>query len=390
MPLLSVQCLRIILLMAVLACVQLTHAHLTATWNSTTLKVPTMDYIMHRTPYYKRDGLAIRWPWAVNSIETLAQIGIAAQRVGSEFQRLGYPSPSLIVVAAFSNSTLPLWGPNTPAYYTATPSIPDGPPVIDVALLDQWASERFHPKLGDVPSVFAFSAVQERGVWNDIYLSAGYTAYIWILFVVCWRAFAVCSLALFLWCWALRVKSAFSRASIVAFLSCLTLHMLLTFSIIIINTYFTLRWPDQKMAPVIYAFVRFVIPFVPLIGLTIFGGFGPKRISELPLGSTVAIGTLLLANYANVNHRWKFPKGTDNAATKQEDLAARNMPIESGSDDANAQGTTARDAFSEVTSPVPAALPHGQQQRNSSAIDAKATDESVCIISDVVWHDKTQ
>ncbi|RKP04463.1 hypothetical protein THASP1DRAFT_26923, partial [Thamnocephalis sphaerospora] len=234
------------LLLVWLSCVRPAGARLVAEWNGTTIDVPTSDFFMHRTPYYERNGVAILWPWIGNSTEctmhpvasnlrlakmyatratqyqdlafvvywptafnagckTLAQVGLATQEVDKELQNLGYPPLNLIVMLAFSNDETPLWGRTTVMYYSASTSVPDGPPDVDMMLLDQQSSRTFDQNFHSVPFALSFSATQEPGSWNDVYLSTGYTVYSWFLFVLVLAAFAY-ALARFIV--SLRLKMA--------------------------------------------------------------------------------------------------------------------------------------------------------------------------------------
>ncbi|RKP09322.1 hypothetical protein THASP1DRAFT_22816 [Thamnocephalis sphaerospora] len=370
------------LLLAWLACVQLASAHLTATWNGTTLALPTMDYLMHRTPFYNRSGLAVLWPWVRNSSDcamrpvdpnqqtvklgateaaqypdtalivywstaamsgckTLAQVGLAAQSAGKEFEQLGYPPLSLVIMIVFSNDTVPVWGPSTLMYRSTTPSIPDGPPVVDMALLNQWDSLSFYRQFRAVPFSVRFRAMEEHGVWNDAYLSPGYTMYIWLLFTLVLLAFlyalarffrlivlrktpdglrlvivvltfiycvfllayfvitnlsfvgriiedivmllSVSALELLLWRWALRAKNVFSRITIVIFLGCVALHLLMILGLFALNAYIALTWQYEELSSAVYVLVRYVAPVIPLIGVIIFGGFAPLHTRYLVL-----------------------------------------------------------------------------------------------------------
>jgi hypothetical protein len=80
------------------------------------------------------------------------QLGLAVEKTSKDLVGANFPPINLIVVMQFSNNTAPIWGPLTLMYRTVEPSrIPEGPPAIPVALLDQWASitfyKRYNPKV---------------------------------------------------------------------------------------------------------------------------------------------------------------------------------------------------------------------------------------------------
>ncbi|RKP08165.1 hypothetical protein THASP1DRAFT_30027 [Thamnocephalis sphaerospora] len=358
------------LLLMWLSCAPQADARLIATWNGTTLDVPTSDYFRHRTPYYERGGAAMLWPWKVNSTEctmlpvnasipaiqlgaidapryqdfafviywstarlagckTLAQIGRAAQNTGRDLQRIGYPPLNLIIMNAFSNDTTPLWGPNSIMYRSATSTVPDGPPAVDMMLLDQKESLRFYQQFRAVPFLMHFRAIQEPGAWNEVFLSTGYIVYIWMVFALVLAAFlyalarfvrllilrktphglrlcvmlmafiycifllaymivtnlsfvgrilenitvifSVYTLELLLWHWAMRSKNVFSRITIIAFLSCVAVHMMMTLVMTVVNCYMAFKWQYEELDDGLYALIRYVLPGVPIIGLAIFG-----------------------------------------------------------------------------------------------------------------------
>ncbi|RKP06081.1 hypothetical protein THASP1DRAFT_32090 [Thamnocephalis sphaerospora] len=348
-------------------------ARLTATWNGTTLNVPSMDYFMHRTPYYERDGAAILWPWindgtsctmrsipanqtntesmVINAAryqdtafvvywqtaftagcKTLAQVGLAAQKAGEQLQQLGYPPLRLIIMLFFSNDTTPIGGPNTLMYRSADTSVPDGPPVVNMMLLDQWDSLRFYQRFRSVPFVMNFKAVEEPGAWNAVFLSTAYTVYTWIIFAMVLVAtiftlmrfarslilrelpcdlrlavmiltfiycvfllayyvvtnmslvgrvleyitmfLSVLSLELILWHWTTLAKNILPRVTIVFFLACIALHMLLMLGLFVFNCYLAFQWQYRKLDATVDALSRYMVPIVPLLGLIIFCGFG--------------------------------------------------------------------------------------------------------------------
>ncbi|RKP24184.1 hypothetical protein SYNPS1DRAFT_23726 [Syncephalis pseudoplumigaleata] len=102
----------------------------------------------------------------------------------------------------FSNNTAPIWGPLTLMYRTVEPSrIPEGPPAIPVALLDQWASETFYKQYDpSIDPLFRMTAEEELGPWNEVFLAPGFIAYQWLYFVL------ILLLLLYTWARVIRLS----------------------------------------------------------------------------------------------------------------------------------------------------------------------------------------
>ncbi|RKP05161.1 hypothetical protein THASP1DRAFT_32999 [Thamnocephalis sphaerospora] len=331
-----------------------------------------MDYFRERTPYYEREGLAIVWPWMKNGTEcmlapvdmdkphlrltaakaaqyhdtalvlywslaykagckTFAQVGLTAQGLGRGLQKLGYPPLSLIIMLFFSNATVPVAGPNINMYHSASLSIPDGPPAIDMTMLNQWDSLRFYERFRLMPFSMNFKAIQEPGVWNDAFLSPMYTIYTSVLFAavlvmlvfilirfyrlqvnhevprdtrlaIMVLTFIYCtillahyiitnttlvgrivesvvmvlstlSVELATWYWIARAKNIFSRTTRIIFFTCIAVHMVLLIVTFACNIGFIFTWTNEKRSAILTVLTTYVTPFVPFIGLVIFGSF---------------------------------------------------------------------------------------------------------------------
>ncbi|KAI8054485.1 hypothetical protein BDF22DRAFT_679309 [Syncephalis plumigaleata] len=199
--------------------------------HNTVRTMPTSDYFLHQQPYYNQTGLAVRWYFnndtknctlldikranssvsalkAINGTinatatatiafvinineaydvecKTIAQIGDAVQIQSKELhQQLGYPLASLLILLDRETRTIPLWGPDTIGYRTSNPSIiPDGPPSIKVTLVDRAHSEILEEELSKTPA-FQYVAIQEKGPWNERFLSPKYMVHHWIFIFV--------------------------------------------------------------------------------------------------------------------------------------------------------------------------------------------------------------
>ncbi|KAI9599204.1 hypothetical protein BDF19DRAFT_419500 [Syncephalis fuscata] len=158
---------------------------------------------------------------------TIAQ---AIEQLSRQLVEQKLPPIKLIIMMALLvslevNNTIPYWGLNAPWYATSSPfKIPDGPPSIDIALLD----DKVLPKIVDIireELVFAFQIEEEPGPWNELFLSTGYTAFRWICFVLvlCVFIYAYARVAMLI-----KYASIAKNLQLVAFifgsLSCIYFH----------------------------------------------------------------------------------------------------------------------------------------------------------------------
>ncbi|RKP07280.1 hypothetical protein THASP1DRAFT_30898 [Thamnocephalis sphaerospora] len=332
-----------------------------------------MDYFLHRSSYYEHSGLAVQWPWLTDSAEctmlpptptvreirfgavedlrhekmafivdmesavdagckTLAQIGLGVQQAGREFRQLGYPPLSLLIVTVITNLEAPFWGPYTSAYSATEPSVPEGLPAVDVMLLDQWASKDLQEFLHAKPFSVHFKAVQERGVWNNVYLSAGYTSYVWLLFITVLMAlayglmrfarlitlqrmprglhlfivistFVLCILLLshliiarmtlagrviecivflfsnglldlIVWHWTLHLTAILSRLAISSLLGSAAIHLMLSLCSFSVNCYFISVQGSDDIHPVVAALASYALSLFPILSIFAFSCFG--------------------------------------------------------------------------------------------------------------------
>ncbi|RKP25577.1 hypothetical protein SYNPS1DRAFT_28688 [Syncephalis pseudoplumigaleata] len=250
--------------------------------NDTEITYPTSDYFMYHQPYYYYSGVSLYWPWnkaagscsmehgskineysgnvtqslrtystlsiTVSNVDavmsgcitlaqvsasagtadiayTVWQVGLAVKALSRQLVELQYPPIKLFVFMdslslVTKQEELP-WAPFSPWFRTTRPeSASDGPPAVDVALLDKDAA-RYLTSIYSVGAVLKVDIEQEAGPWNDIYLSPGYTAYKWILFalVICALLYAYARLFKLIQLWILpeRIELAmFAFASITA------------------------------------------------------------------------------------------------------------------------------------------------------------------------------
>ncbi|KAI8057812.1 hypothetical protein BDF22DRAFT_730598 [Syncephalis plumigaleata] len=104
---------------------------------------------------------------------TLAQMGIEVDALSREFIRAKVPPVKLMIVTVTTNGSTPYWGSNAYGYQTSNPSsVPDGPPVVATALLDQSASQVLYHAAIPAYRRFYFKATEEPGPWNDMFLSS--------------------------------------------------------------------------------------------------------------------------------------------------------------------------------------------------------------------------
>ncbi|RKP06885.1 hypothetical protein THASP1DRAFT_24867 [Thamnocephalis sphaerospora] len=190
-----------------------------------------MDYYNHRTPYYDLAGTIVTWGLDENSTTceyppvndgilryfkttrenmtvnqdsaimvfwsaamkancgTVAQVGLAAEKFSREvLEKAGYPPLSLLVLASHPAGRLPMWGPRMRALRSVDPSVPDGPPNVPALFLDGEDTKAIYPhvieRMLKRNVMFQFAATQEPGIWNDIYLSDGFMAFVWILTIL--------------------------------------------------------------------------------------------------------------------------------------------------------------------------------------------------------------
>ncbi|KAI8054550.1 hypothetical protein BDF22DRAFT_733007 [Syncephalis plumigaleata] len=233
--------------------------------DGTTATYPTSDYFLYNQPYYHVYGLGLHWAWLEdegdcslmtsdlfkyiddNIVEelrmignttitmtlddaynagctTIAEIGMAVDKLAEEFVKTNKPPITQIILLAPSGVPIDyeMWGPDELCYWSTGPSgISEGPPSINIALLSPSATEAYNI---DTSNPFAYYELeQEPGVWNELYLSAGYIAYKWTLcaLIICALLYTFARLFRLI---QLKVKlhrlrlAAFAMASIAAIL----------------------------------------------------------------------------------------------------------------------------------------------------------------------------
>ncbi|RKP08066.1 hypothetical protein THASP1DRAFT_30131 [Thamnocephalis sphaerospora] len=359
---------------------RLVHARFTATWapgNSTSY--PSMDYYNHRTPYYSLAGTIVTWSLDGNSTaceyppvndairryfkntresmaqkqdsammifwsdamnancNTIAQAALAAERFSKDvLEKAGYPPLGLLVFAAHAAGKLPLWGPKMLPLRSVDPSVPDGPPNVPALFLDGKETSAIYPYIVEKNQerniILSFAATQESGPWNDIYLSDGFLALIWVLTTVLVIATlyaiarvlrlnslgqlsndirlpivvlsVVCSMAsianffltsstlvgrcfsiianllsvlvfdMLLWHWSVRGRNVFSRPLVIAFRMTIICHVLLYFCHLGFDIYLASSWLKGSKATISMVYKRYIQPFVFLFGAVVFAAFG--------------------------------------------------------------------------------------------------------------------
>ncbi|KAI9591561.1 hypothetical protein BDF19DRAFT_454485 [Syncephalis fuscata] len=367
-------CIFLWILALLSAQIAVTNARLyLTTKNNTVIKLSTLDYFLYRQPYYHYEGAGVQWSWADNGTscafqpahssdsqlqtiakmqsshpdvglfvdadeaanagcQTIAQIGLATTKLSAQFVQSNYPPIKLIVLMKITNDTAPYWGPNSLEYVSYKPtSIPDGPPSIDIAMLDQWASQTFLDAKLTNKSVFHFMAEQEPGPWNQIFLGPKFIGYQWAYFAVisgallyAWSrvimlfvlrilpqdirliAFIITSiyclillfyltaqtisykqeiidavvyglssisLIIIIFRWASHCKNIFSNISLVCFQITIVISIMLAIIIFIMNMIISCGGIELRKYIMASFIGCYIMPFFPLASFINFGGF---------------------------------------------------------------------------------------------------------------------
>jgi hypothetical protein len=92
-------------------------------------------------------------------------MGVEVDGLSRQLIQAKVPPIKLMVITVASNESTPYWGPNAYGYQSSDPStIPDGPPILDTALLDQSASELLRQAAIPAYRRFYFKATEGTAV----------------------------------------------------------------------------------------------------------------------------------------------------------------------------------------------------------------------------------